>query len=178
MPKKCKKSVGTTFDLTKDSLIKKKPDQTLFDRTYWNLTSLSFFIKKLWAFQWLPKWKFPSFMTKVKPNKVNETKSAIFPWAILIGIFQFDCKREHKQVKWNKIKRHMSKSEIIFHYLQSNGLFQWLLKFISEKVHFKNEQQVRRENVLCLISSRRWYRKLSTFSRERFTTRSYDHYII
>ena len=46
-------------------------------------------------------------------------------------IFQFDCESEHKQVKWNKIKQNMCKSDIVFPYLQSNTLFKWLLKFIS-----------------------------------------------
>ena len=57
-------------------------------------------------------------MTKVNPNNGNETKSDIFPWNIFkfdvifdwpqntkmsmtfrIGVFQFHCKSEHKQVK-------------------------------------------------------------------------------
>ena len=48
----------------------------------------------------------------------------------IIGIFQFLWKGEHKQVKWNKIKRDICKSGGIFPYLQSSTLFNWLLKFI------------------------------------------------
>ena len=49
----------------------------------------------------------------------------------IIGIFQFHCKGEHRQVVWNKIKWDMCKSESIFLYLQSTSLFKWLLSFIS-----------------------------------------------
>ena len=59
-----------------------KPNQTLFDRTYSNLTSL-FLVKKIKVFQWLLKSK---LMTKVKSNNGNETKSDIFP----LDIFKSD----------------------------------------------------------------------------------------
>ena len=49
----------------------------------------------------------------------------------LIGIFQFHCKSKHKQVKSNKIKQDMYKSDSIFPYLQSSTLFKGLLEFIS-----------------------------------------------
>ena len=38
------------------------------------------------------------------------------------GNFQFHCKSEHKQVKWNKITPDMCKSDSIFPYLQSTAL--------------------------------------------------------
>ena len=49
----------------------------------------------------------------------------------IIGTFQFHCKSEHSQVKWNKITRDMCKSDSIFPYLQGSTLNKWLLKFIS-----------------------------------------------
>ena len=47
-----------------------------------------------------------------------------------ISMFQFHCQREHKQIKWNKIKHDMCKSDCIFHNLQSIMVFEWLLKNI------------------------------------------------
>ena len=55
----------------------------------------------------------------------------IFVGHPVIGTFQFHCKSEHKQVKWNKITCEMCKSDSIFPYLQRSTLFKWLLKFIS-----------------------------------------------
>ena len=49
----------------------------------------------------------------------------------IIDTFQFNCKRECKQVKWNKITRDMCKSDGSFSYFQSNALFKWLLEFTS-----------------------------------------------
>ena len=48
----------------------------------------------------------------------------------IIGIFQFYYKSEHKQVKKNKIKQDMCKSDSIIPYLQVSTLFKWLLKLI------------------------------------------------
>ena len=81
-------------------------------------------------------------MTKVNPSNGNETKSDIFHGTyshltsffigpkilkyfnvIVIGIFQFHCKSEHKQVKNNKIKRNMCKSGGTSPYLQNSTLF-------------------------------------------------------
>ena len=42
--------------------------------------------------------------------------------AFIIGIFQIHCKSEHKQVKRNKIKQEIYKSDNIFPYLQSSTL--------------------------------------------------------
>ena len=56
----------------------------------------------------------------------------------MLGIFQFHCKSEHKQVKWNKIKQDTSTSDSIFSYLQSSVLFKWLLKFTSWLDLFQN----------------------------------------
>ena len=102
------------------------------------------------VFQWLSKPNFLSFMTKVNPNNGTEIKSDIFHGTysnlkyffigckilkyfndFSIGIFQFHCKIEHKKVKWNKVKRNMSKSDSILLCLPSSILFKWLLKFIS-----------------------------------------------
>ena len=33
----------------------------------------------------------------------------IFQWLFIIGIFQFQCKSEHKQLKRNKLKQNMCK---------------------------------------------------------------------
>ena len=51
---------------------------------------------------------------------------------LIIGIFQFHCRSEHKQIKWNKIKREMCKSDSIFNYLQrviTNITDEWRDKF-------------------------------------------------
>ena len=52
--------------------------------------------------------------------------------ALIIGIFQFHCKSEHKQVKWNEIKQGMSKSDSIFPYLECGALFKWNLIYSNE----------------------------------------------
>ena len=41
----------------------------------------------------------------------------------IIGILQFYCKSEHKQVKGNEIKEGMCKSDGTFPYLQRDTLF-------------------------------------------------------
>ena len=51
-----------------------------------------------------------------------------------IGIFQLHGKSELKQVKVNKIKQDMYRSDSIFPYLQSVTLFKGFLKFISWSV--------------------------------------------
>ena len=56
-----------------------------------------------------------------------------------IGIFQFHCKSEQKEVKLNKIKRNMYKSDSIFPHLQSITVFNDNLNFISNKVYLKDE---------------------------------------
>ena len=40
----------------------------------------------------------------------------------IVGIFHFIPKVKYKQVKWNKVKRDMCKSDSIFPYLQSSTL--------------------------------------------------------
>ena len=75
-----------------------KQNQTLFHGTYSNPTSY-FLSEKIQVFQGFSKSKFPSFMTTVNPNNGNETKSDIFPWAIL-------------------------KFDIIFHWPQNTKIFQ------------------------------------------------------
>ena len=60
----------------------------------------------------------------------------------IISIFQFHCKSEHKQGKWNKIKRDMCKSDSIFPYLQIITLFEWHVKFIFlYNIYLKNDWQ-------------------------------------
>ena len=51
----------------------------------------------------------------------------------IIGIFQFHCKSEHKQVKWNEIEQGMCKSDSTFPYLQRGTLLKRLLEFISRQ---------------------------------------------
>ena len=82
-------------------------------------------------------------MTKMNPNNGNETKSDIFSWEIFksdiilidrkvrkdfndfySNIFQFHWKLEHKQLKWNKIKRDMCKSDSIFPNIKSGRVFE------------------------------------------------------
>ena len=41
---------------------------------------------------------------------------------IIIGIFQFHCKSEHKQAKWNKIEQDICKSDSISPYLQGSEI--------------------------------------------------------
>ena len=57
-------------------------NQTLFHRTYSNLTPYLSLSKNIKIFQVLSKSKFLHFMTKVNPNNGIETKSDIFPWNI------------------------------------------------------------------------------------------------
>ena len=45
----------------------------------------------------------------------------------IIGIIQFHCKNEPKQLKWNEIKEDMCKSDSTFPYLQNSTLFKALL---------------------------------------------------
>ena len=104
------------------------------------MTSYTFLSKNLNVFQELPKSKLLSFMTKMNLKNGNETISDIFhgtysklasffigpkilKYLIIIGIFQFHCKSEHKQVKWHQIKWDMCKSDSVFPYLQSSTLF-------------------------------------------------------
>ena len=89
------------------------------------------------------KIKILNFMTKVKPNNGNTSKSDIFHGTypnltsffidhkilkyfndtLIIDIFQFHCRSKYKQVKCNKFKRDMSKSDIIVPYLERSALF-------------------------------------------------------
>ena len=124
----------------------KKSD--IFHGTYWCLTPylkkkklLKFFNafqNKNFSVLWL-KW---TQRVEVKQNQTlfhgtysNLTlffTGRIFHWKFIIGTFQFHCKSEHKQVKWNKITQNLSKSDRIYiFYLQSSTFFQWLLKFFS-----------------------------------------------
>ena len=57
-------------------------NQTLFHRTYSNLTPYLSLSKNIKIFQLLSKTKFPHFMSKVNPNNGIETKSDIFLWNI------------------------------------------------------------------------------------------------
>ena len=133
-----------------------KQNQTFFCGTYLNLVPYLFLSKNIPVLQWISKSKFLSFMTKVNPNNGNETKSEIFPWDIF-------------------------KSDIIFHWSQNTKLLQSKLlhrlndfwNLFLQKVHLKNEwYQFLRENIRRLISFLQCLRKLVTFSREKFTTRS------
>ena len=60
--------------------IKMEKYQTFFHGIYSNVTP--FLSKHFKVFQWLSKSKFLIFMTKVNPNRGNETKSDIFLWDI------------------------------------------------------------------------------------------------
>ena len=116
--------------------IQVKQNQTFFHGTYSNLMWYIFLSKNIKVFQWLSKSKFLSFITKGNSNKKKmkqyQTLSMghIQIWHhfalvakyfsdlrcfiryfndFLIGIFEFHCKSEHKQVKSNKIKPDMCK---------------------------------------------------------------------
>ena len=82
-------------------------------------------------------------------------------WNILMtfisGIFQFYCKSEHKQAKWNKTKWEMCKSDKIFPYLQSITAFEWLLKFISSSWDWS--QKIKNNNSRGKISICEFYPK-------------------
>ena len=82
---------------------KLKPNQTLLDMAYLNLTSLFFISKETKVFQWFSKSKFLNFMTKVNPNNGNDAKSDIFPWDIF-------------------------KSDVLYFFGENIKVFQWLLK--------------------------------------------------
>ena len=51
----------------------------------------------------------------------------------LISIFQFHWKSEPQQVKWNKVKRDICKSDSTFPYLQSTIVFERLLNLFLDK---------------------------------------------
>ena len=57
----------------------------------------------------------------------------------IIGILTFHGKSEHKQVKWNEIKRDICKCDSIFLYLQRGTLIKLLLSLYLDKVYMKNE---------------------------------------
>ena len=65
-------SYFSTYSQNFTKTTKIKPNQTLFDRTY-------FFIQKHQSIL-IKKSKYLSFITKVNPNNGKETKSDIFPW--------------------------------------------------------------------------------------------------
>ena len=82
---------------------KLKLDQTLFDKTYSNLTSF-FFLLKDFNIQWLSKSKYRSFMTEVNPNNRNEIESDICWWDICeSGVIYFFTKKvlKHFNDYWN-----------------------------------------------------------------------------
>ena len=56
-----------------------KQNQTFFHGTYSNPTPHPFLSKNIEVFPWISKLKFLNFMTKVKSDNGNETKSDIFP---------------------------------------------------------------------------------------------------
>ena len=110
--------------------------------TYSNLTP--------YLFQWFPKSKFLSFMTKVNRSNGSEPKSDIFPWDIQIWHYIFfyqiiikcfnDFRNRNFSVLWLTWNQTMEvkpksvifpgdifKSDIIFHWSQNIKLFQWLL---------------------------------------------------
>ena len=57
----------------------------------------------------------------------------------IIGAFQFHCRSEHKQVKWNKITWDLSKSESLFPYLQKVHYLNDFLNLFLDKIYLKNE---------------------------------------
>ena len=94
--------------ITKFKLNNGNQNQTFFHGTYSNLTSY-FLSKNIKVFHWLSKSKFLSSMTEGNPNNGNEIKLDIFS----LDIF---------------------KSYIIFSWLQSTKIFQWLLYLASLQV--------------------------------------------
>ena len=64
----------------------------------------------------------------------------------IISIFQFHCKSEHKQVKWNKIKRDTCKFHSIFPYLQSSTLSKWLEIYLLIKLISKMNDDITTKN--------------------------------
>ena len=64
--------------------------------------------------------------------------------SLIVGTFQFCCKSELKQLKWNKIMQGICKSDSV--------LYDFRNLFI-DKVYLKNEwQQFLRKNTVYLIS--------------------------
>ena len=137
---------------------KLKSNQTLFDRTYSNLTL--FFCSKIlqyfgdfqnqtFSVLWL-KWTQATKWNKISHFFMrhiqiwNYFSLVAKYWNILmtfiIAIFQFHYKMEHKQVKWDKIKRVICKSErgmfIIYKVVDYLNDF-WNL--FLDKVYLKNE---------------------------------------
>ena len=96
-------------------------------------------------------------------------------WHFVINIFQFHWKSEHKQSKVKKkIKQDICESDSIFPYLQRGTLFKWFFK-IYLLVSFTSkmtDNSYKEKNLLRWILACKCYRKLNTFSREKFMTRS------
>ena len=122
---------------------------------------ISFLSKNIKVFQWHSKTKFLGFMTKVNPsngNNENKIKLGIFPqdifksdisfhWSqntelfqwLKFGIFQFNCKSEHKQVKLNEIKQIICTSDSFFLIYKVLCYLTDFWNLFLDKVYLKNE---------------------------------------
>ena len=58
----------------------------------------------------------------------------------LIGIFQFRCKNEHQQVKSNKIKQGIVKSDSFFLIYKAVQYLNGFKNLFLDKVYLKNER--------------------------------------
>ena len=158
---------------------KLKPNQTLFDRTYSNLTSFVFDQEKVKVFQWLSISKYLSFMNKFNPNNANQTKSDIFLWDIfksdVISFFYQEILKcfndlqnkyfpvlriawtQTMEMKQNQTFFHDTYSNLTpYHFLSKNNeVFQWLSKskFLSfmNKVNPNNGNETKSDIFSCDI---------------------------
>ena len=55
----------------------------------------------------------------------------------IIGTFLFNCKSEHKQIKWNKVTRHMCKSDSISPYYKVVHYLNDFWNLFTDKVYLK-----------------------------------------
>ena len=133
----------STYSQSPAQTTKFKPNQKLFDRTYSNLTSifllkkvlkyLNNFLNRNFSVLWL-KWtqtiemkQNQTFFHRTYSNLISifiGSKILKFSMTFIIDIFQCHCKIYRKEVKWNKIKQDMCKSDSIFPNLQSITVFE------------------------------------------------------
>ena len=129
-------------------ITKLKPNQTLLDSTYSNLTS--FLSKKYWSIsKSFPNLNFSVFWLKwTQTMKVKQNETFFHETYSNLTLFLIHCKtlkhfkefcnwhrsisqQKGAQVKWNEIRWNMCKTDSICPFLQSITVFQWHLKFIS-----------------------------------------------
>ena len=119
--------------------MKIKQNQTFFHRIYLNLTPCLFYQKILRCFNNFQNQNFSVLWLRWTQTMAMKQNQIFFTGHKILKYFNdfYNChlpislQSKHRQVKWNKIKHVMCKTDSIFPYLQISTLFKWFLKFIS-----------------------------------------------